>query len=227
MSNEQNQHTKYYNSKGEEVPSTTTVLKLYAKNLEPWANYIGKKGIDYKTFLQQKADLGTYIHSVCEKFFSSEMEIDKHPNDRYMSVRDYCILLYHLEEAKRILASRGYQPYAQELTLHGEKYGGTLDLLFYNKELDDYILVDLKTAKDTYNTMYMQLMAYCDLLLEIKNIHVSEVAILLIIKDPSCENFLKFYSTTDKSMNHYRLIFNQLLNIYYLLNEKEMNKLIS
>ena len=227
MSNEQNQHIKYYNSKGEEVPSTTTVLKLYAKNLESWANYIGKRGIDYKTFLQQKADLGTYIHSVCEKFFSPNMEVDKHPDEKYMGTRDYSILLYNLSEAKRILLEMGYKPYAQELVLHGERYGGTLDLLFYNEDLDDYIVVDLKTAKDTYNTMYMQMMGYCDLLLELKNITVSKVAILLITKDPASDNFLKFYSTQDNAMIHYQMIFNQLLNIYYLLDEKERKKLIS
>ena len=56
-------HTQYYNSKHEEVPSVTTVLKiLYKEGLLEWSNYIGKKGIDYTKFMEEKANLGTAVH---------------------------------------------------------------------------------------------------------------------------------------------------------------------
>ena len=62
--NEENTHVKYYNSKGEEVPSVTTVLKIFGKNLTGWANWLGFKRINVKEFVDNKAKFGTYVHSV-------------------------------------------------------------------------------------------------------------------------------------------------------------------
>ena len=222
-----NEHIKYYNSNGQEVPSVTTVLKLYSKQLEPWANFIGKKGIDYKTYLAEKAAIGTYIHSVCEKFFSSNMEVDTHPDANFVSVDDYRILLGRLIYLKNKLESLGYEPYAQELPIHGETYGGTIDLLFYNKTEDKYLMIDLKTSKSIYSTMYMQLMAYRNLLIEKMGIVVSEIAVLLIMKDPyEDDQFLKIIPCDDKAFRYF-IIFGNLLNIYYLLTDNEKRKLLS
>lgn len=225
MSN--NTHTTYYNSMGQEIPSVTQVLKLYGKHLESWANWIGRKGIDYKTYLMERAELGTYVHSVCEKFFSKDLEVDKHPDTKYLSPQDYQILLSRLEYTLILMKNKGYEPYAQELKISGETYGGTIDLVFYNKTNDKYIVIDLKTAKNAHDTMYMQLMAYCQLLTEKHNIHVSEVAILLITKDPDDKDFCKFYSTDDIQMIRKYKIFEYLLNIYYLLTDGERKKLLS
>lgn len=218
-------HTKYYNSNNEEVPSCTTVLKLYNKNLDGWANMMGLRKIKLKEYLDNAARLGTYIHSVCEKYFNPDMTPDTHPDTNYVSPQDYSILLSRFEILYNHLLGMGYEPYAQELELHGEKYGGTLDLLFYNKTTDKYILIDLKTAKSTYSTMYMQLMGYCQLLKETKNIDVSYIGILLIKRDPSDEEFCKLYSTKDTMCITRLEIFNQLLNIYYLLDDEERIKL--
>ncbi len=223
----QDEHIKYYNSKGEEVPSTTTVLKIYNKNLDGWANWMGLKGIKLEPWLREKANFGTYIHSICEKYFSPDMKVDIHPDLNWISTVDYLELLDRFQLVKDRLESMGYIPYKQEFVVHGERYGGTMDLLFYSESNDDYILIDLKTAKDTYNTMYMQLMGYVQLLQEKYNMNVSQVAILLIFKDTSDENFLKFYNTKGEYCQHYLDIFNGLLNIYYILTNEERGALIS
>lgn len=222
-----NEHMKYYNSKGEEVPSVTTVLKLYGKQLEPWANFIGKKGIDYKSYLNEKAALGTYIHSICEKFFSPNMKVDTHPDTNFVSIDDYRILLSRFEYFRKDLESKGYEPYAQELSIHGETYGGTIDLLFYNKTTDKYLMVDLKTSKSTYSTMYMQLMAYRNLLIEKMGIIVSDIAVLLIMRDPYEDKGFCDIIPCDDFAHRYFYIFGNLLNIYYLLTDSEKRKLLS
>lgn len=220
------EHTKYYNSKNEEVPSTTTVLKLLNKNLDGWANSLGFRHINIQKYLEEKAALGTYIHSVSEKYFNPDMKPDVHPDSNFMSGRDYSELLYRLDYVNTYLSDIGYKPLYQEFIMSGERYGGTLDLLFYNEELNKYLLVDLKSSKGLYNTMYMQLMGYVQLLEELHGIHVDEVAILLILKDMDDEDFLKIYNTDTHFCQHYLEIFNQLLNIYYILDDEERSKII-
>lgn len=221
------EHVKYYNSEGIEVPSCTTVLKLYNKNLDGWANMMGLRRIKLDEYLEQTARVGTYIHSVVEKYFNPTMTPDTHPDTNYISPQDYPILLSKLKTFDEYMRENGYEPYAQEMVIHGEKYGGTIDLLFYNKTIDKYILIDVKTAKSTYGTMYMQLMGYCQLLKEKHNIEVAYVGILLIKRDPYDEEFCKLYRTDDKLCRHKLEIFNHLLNIYYLLTDEERLKLVA
>ena len=50
--NKQDEHVKYYNGNGVEVPSCTNVVKLLNKpELIGWANYMGFKRINTSKFL--------------------------------------------------------------------------------------------------------------------------------------------------------------------------------
>lgn len=220
-------HVTYYNSKGEVVPSTTTVIKLLNKNLDGWANWMGLRGIRLKQYLDEKADVGTYVHSICELYFSGKLDNTVHADTRYLTPQDFTLLKIRLRHVDELLRSMGFRPYAQELELHGEKYGGTLDLVFYNDDTGEYILIDLKTAKDVYNTMYIQLMAYCNLILEKRGIHISKVGILLITRDPEDPKFCELYDVGCNMCEHYAGIFSNLLNIYYLLSDQERKRLLN
>ena len=224
MPRQKEEHTRYYNKNDIEVPSVTTIIKIFNKNLDGWANYMGLKGIRLDPYLEEKATLGTYVHAIGQKFFDENDEVDKHPDLNLISYNEYRELLRRYQAILDYMESMGYKPYVTEYAVTTENYGGTCDLLFYNQERNDYILVDIKTAKSTYNTMYMQLMAYANLLEVECNIHVSQVAILLILQDESKSNYFKLYSVNDPMCVHYKEIFFCLLKIYHLLTEAEKNQ---
>ena len=107
--------------------------------------------------------------------------------------------------------------------MHGERYGGTADIIFYNKEKDKYLLLDFKTSKNTYRSMFIQLAAYCQLLKETKGIEIDKVGIILIMKDTNETGFSNIVSSNDNIDN--LQIFNKLLDIYYLLDDNDKNAL--
>lgn len=219
--NEENTHVKYYNTKGEEVPSTTTVLKVFGKNLTGWANWLGFKRINVKEFVENKARLGTYVHSVAEDYFNGR--VSEYSDLQFMSQLDYQTLLSKFEYMRTVLQKQGYEVYATELEMHGERYGGTADIIFYNKEKDKYLLLDFKTSKNTYHSMFIQLAAYCQLLKETKGIEIDKVGIILIMKDTKDGKFSNIVSAGDNKDN--LQIFNKLLDIYYLLDDNDKNAL--
>ena len=219
--NDENNHVKYYNSKGEEVPSTTTVLKVFGKNLTGWANWLGFKRINVKEFVDNKAKFGTYVHSIAEAYFNNN--VPEYADLHYMSQLDYEKLLSKFEYMKNILEKQGYFVYATELEMHGERYGGTADIIFYNKEKDKYVLLDFKTSKNVYRSMFIQLAAYCQLLKETRGIEIDKVGIILISRDTSDAGFSNIVSSKNNMDN--LKIFNKLLDIYYLLDDNDRNAL--
>ena len=219
--NEENTHVKYYNSKGEEVPSVTTVLKIFGKNLTSWANWLGFKRINVKEFVDNKAKFGTYVHSVAENYFNNN--VSEYADLHFMSQLDYQTLLSKFEYINTILGKQGYEVYSTELEMHGERYGGTADIIFYNKEKDKYLLLDFKTSKNTYRSMFIQLAAYCQLLKETKGIEIDKVGIILIMRDTNESGFSNIVSSNDNIDN--LQIFNKLLDIYYLLDDNDKNAL--
>ena len=64
-------HTTYYNSKGDVVPSVTTVLKVIAKeSLIYWANSLGWKRKSVKRELDESSKVGTYVHLYIEAYIT-------------------------------------------------------------------------------------------------------------------------------------------------------------
>lgn len=214
---EKNTHRKYHNSNGEEVPSVTTVLRIFHKELSGWANSLGFRGINVKKYLEERALYGTNVHKVCECFFNDE-PVDSNVI-QFIGEATYERILEKLAYLKEILSEKGYTIYRTELALEGERFGGTIDLLFFNEEKNDYLLLDLKTSKSTYNTMLMQLSAYTMLLEECENIKVTKFGIILIEKETSDPNFSNIWKV--ESNLRYQSIFIQLLNIYYNLTDNE------
>ena len=217
MANQKNQdeHKKYFNSKGEEVPSCTTVLKLLAKNLEGWSNWLGRRGINYDEYMNEAASIGTEAHSLAESMIKQD---DEHTvNYSIISRKDEIILRERIRYLLDKLARLGYTKLESEVSLEGERFGGTLDLLCYNEELDRYLLLDFKTSKNIYKSMYIQLAGYCQLLKEVRNIEVSHVGIILLKREVTDKDFSNIMTAKDNLNNSE--IFTNLLNIYYLYGE--------
>lgn len=210
-----NTHIKYYNSKGEEVPSVTIVIKIFGKDLTGWANWLGKQGIDVKRYVDDKAAFGTYIHSLAESYFNNQEVAN---NNSWLSDMDFQLYMSKFAFIKKSMLDKGFKVYKCELVMHGERCGGTADIIFYNETTNKYILLDFKTSKSVYETMFMQLGGYTDLLKETNNIDISAVGIILITKDIEDPSLFNLVSTKDN--NKYREIFNKLLDIYYLLDTK-------
>lgn len=218
---EVNTHRKYYNKQGNEIPSVTTVLKIFHKELSGWANSLGFRGINVKKYLVEKALYGTYVHKVSECFFT-EQKIDPNIID-FIGESTYTNLIHKLNHLKDILYEKGYSVKSTELALEGERFGGTIDLLFFNEEKNDYLLLDLKTSKNIYNTMLMQLSGYVLLLKECEHIQVSKFGIILIERDITDTSFSNIWKV--ERNEQYQHIFLELLNIYYHLSDSERKSL--
>lgn len=217
-----NEHKKYYNSKGEEVPSVTTILNLLNNNLDGWANYMGLQGVNSKLYAKQRAEYGTYVHSICEKFFKQELpsNIDEFEVDEeFMSYDDFQVLYQKLVLIKELFKRRGYTYHSCELSLTCDKYGGTIDLVLYNEENDDFIILDFKTSKNVYSKYFIQLAGYTSLFRIEKGYRLNAVCIILIDKPVDDKNFLTIRKV---EKNEYNInIFNDLLNIYYSMTDSE------
>ena len=75
---ENKDHTTYYNSKGEVIPSVTTVLKVIAKDsLINWANSLGWKRLSVSKELNDASEIGTIAHNYIEALIMED-NITKH-----------------------------------------------------------------------------------------------------------------------------------------------------
>lgn len=217
-----NEHKKYYNSQGIEVPSVTTILKIVNNNLDSWANYMGMKGIDSKEYANKRADYGTYIHSICEKFFNYELpknHEDFELDERYLNRNQYISLYEKLTILRDMLRRNGYEYYASELSITEDKFGGTIDLVFYNEIDDEYIILDFKTSKKVYSKYFIQLAGYTMLFRMKYGYNIKGTGIVLIDKPINDREFLTMRSIDKNEYNVH--IFTSLLNIYYSMTDKE------
>ena len=197
---------KYYNSNQEEIPSVTTLLKFVNNHLDNWANYMGFKGINVKDYLSEKASHGTHIHSLCDSYFHG-VPINSEE------------LTFKLDTIKELFSRKGYEYYQSEYSLSGESFGGTLDLVLYNQEKDDYIIIDFKTSKNDYHKHYLQLAGYTLLLQEVCNASVKAVCVILIEKPIADSKFINLRLREDNL--HNEKILTLISNIYYECNTKE------
>ena len=155
---------KYKTSAGEYVPGVTTVLNILAKPALVWWGFEqgqlyerGEIGGLYEK-RDMAADAGTYSHLMIENHLKglpepspdglSEAAIDKAQG---------CFIAYLDWER-----SHEYKPLESERSLvsdlHG--FGGTIDI---SAVMGEHAIVDIKTSKDVYFTMKVQVAAYREL----------------------------------------------------------------
>lgn len=153
----------YKNKEGKRVLSVTTILGIISKPaLQFWANKIGLQGIKMTEYVDDKADIGTLAHSICEFYITgNKIEWEKYTKEQIMQA---------CKCAKKFFEWLSYQyefiPVASELELVSEKYqyGGCIDLLaILNGKLT---LIDFKTCSAIWNEQKYQVSAYHNLLNE-------------------------------------------------------------
>ena len=214
-SNDTTEHTKYHNSFGVEVPSCTTIVKLLDKpELVGWANYMGFRRIDVSKYLQLRADYGTACHEIAEQYMNGVMMNNYAEYEQYMSTEEYNEMISKVKYLLTILSSLNLEVVSTELQMHGERFGGTLDLLCRNIETGEFVLLDFKTSKRVYDSHLIQLGGYSMLLEEIYGISVHSIGVILLSKNEFDKNFLNLRKREDNKKNEQ--IFSKLLDIYWL-----------
>lgn len=215
---ELDKHRTYHNSKNEEIPSVTTILNFVNSHLDGWANYMGLKGVNTKKHVKERALYGTYIHTLCEKFFRNDVA-NLRPDYQYITQSNFDDLIFKLTTIREVFERKGYEFYNAELSLESELFGGTIDLILYNKEKDDYVIIDFKTSKSAYMKYYIQLAGYTKLVQETLNLNVKAVCIILLEKQVQDSTFINLRLRENNL--HNEEIFTFLLNIYYTCTSEE------
>jgi len=142
-------HTVYTNHAGVEVPSATTVLKMLNKPaLIHWANYLGFKRQSVDKVLNESAEIGTDFHDMVSKYTMGEPIDGEHYNDA----------IYLFKVFQKWSEEVEFKPVFSEESLVTEKFGGTIDALCYIE--GKLTVLDFKTSKNIYPSMFLQLAAY-------------------------------------------------------------------
>ncbi len=159
----------YIGSTGEFYPSVTTVIHILgSKKISRWANYLGFKHIDFDKELLRTANFGTAAHAFCRQVLDPSApnpepyECTLEEKAKLKNVILSFMQFQKLHNLKAIVTE--YEMVSDEL-----KVGGTCDIYgsfdYKDKHYDDCI-IDLKTAKQVQEIMWLQLGAYYYLLKE-------------------------------------------------------------
>ena len=207
-------HITYKNKSNKIIPSVTTILKIInKKELLYWANILGIKGKYVQKELESSAYIGTVTHKLIEAYVSKNILYDIDTMRIGNLAERICIkrafasfLKYYIRERNNI------EVINTELSLSGERYGGTIDLLDkYNKKIT---ITDYKTSSSFYPAMFLQLAGYDLLLRETKKIKTEQYKIILLNKKNG--DIAKIKICNDKKeMTTYRDCFKKLVEFYY------------
>jgi hypothetical protein len=158
-----NEKIHAYTLNGQKLPGVTTILNVIAKPaLIPWAvglavEHLRKNPEDFdgakaahRVRKEKAGDIGTAVHGFIEEYAKTGIEPTVEDPQAKKMVDKF--VEWAKEEGIKVLSS--------EVRLYSEThwYAGTADLVF---EKDGKIYVgDVKTAKDIYNTNYIQMAGY-------------------------------------------------------------------
>ena len=207
-------HTVYKNKEGVRVPGVTTALGILNKPaLIYWAWDLGIQGIDYKTFRDDKADIGTLTHLMALCYEKQEKPDTDYFTQAQIDLAETCFLKYLDWRDKQKIESIFLE---KQSVSEMYQYGGTLD----NYCLLDGVptLIDYKTGKAIYTEQFYQLAAYKNLLEEEGN-KVDQCIILRLGRNE--EEGFETKTMTDLSKQFE--VFLSCLKIYQLGKEIKRN----
>lgn len=204
-------HNEYfYNEK--EVPSVTTVLKILAKPaLVKWANIMGFKRKWVDDILEEKSEIGTRVHYIIEAYIKN----------RYLvwvdgKAIDKPLIKLYLDQFLRWYNKHDVEMIFMEESMTCEFYGGTID--FYGVIDGKKTVLDFKTSKDIYSSMFLQLSAYV-YMIEKHGLEVDQVAILAVNS-----NKFKYKVLPREQLDRYIetfILLSKTFNLWYSINEED------
>lgn len=197
-----NEHQKYFNSSGIEVPSVTTVLKiLNTPQLIPWANYMGFKRKKIKDILDEASYIGTSVHDLIAKILKYKfVNFKKYKDDK--AIMNCFHAFNNWKKENQII------PQKIELSLSCEDYGGTLDCLCILNSKST--LLDYKTSSAIHPSMFLQLGGYLRLLAE----HKYKVDMAGIVQLSKKTGEYSFICQPVEYLQEYVELFNKLVDVY-------------
>lgn len=197
-------HTAYFNPEGIEVPSVTTILKIVNKPfLVKWANIMGFRREKVEDILNDSAYIGTLVHQIIEAYLMKKMYIPI-----YGRMNSKMIIMMHLSSFISWMKTKDeVLPIFMERQVTSERFGGTID--FYGTVDGKYTILDFKTSKKAYATMFLQLAAYC-IMLEEQGLQVDQVAIINVRRDKYIETIV-----SREDLQYYIDAFQTLLTFFH------------
>jgi len=174
-------HTVYKTKAGARVPSVTTILGVLGEGKEAlihWSWKLGCQGIDYRTFRDSAASIGTLAHDMVLCHHRG-LDVDKTEyNPADVEAAENCLLSYWAWERGHKL-----ETILAEVPLVSQdlEFGGTVD--WFGMMDGVPTLVDFKTGSGLYPAHMIQVAAYMYLLRE-NNYPVEQVKILRIGRTP-------------------------------------------
>lgn len=206
-------HTIYRLDSGEKVPGATTVLNVLDKPaLIPWAWKLGMEGVDYRTYRDKAAEIGTLAHYMIEcELKGIEPDLTDYAPFQ-IDLSENCLLSWY--EWKK---NHDIQVIFSEMPLVSElyRYGGTIDC--YATVDGVKTIIDFKTGKGVYDSHVYQVAGYATLL-EANGYPVEAIRILNIPRsndETFQEKIVKDYYPAWK-------VFLSCVDVYYA--QKEFKK---
>ena len=148
---------RFYDIDGIKYPRVTTILNIiHCRELERWRGNLGNLEAD--RVMHQAAEIGTGLHKVCHIF----------NNDRSFEMPTTSKIGQMFDTYKQWFEAVIDEVIGTEQLVVNKKFGyaGTFDLLAVLKGDTVPSVIDLKTSKDFWPTMALQLAAYREALLE-------------------------------------------------------------
>lgn len=204
-------HIQYKNKAGKNVVGVTTALGVLNKPaLVAWAWNLGKQGIDWRKFRDDKADIGTLAHYLIMCHLTDEKPDTSDYSKNQIDLAENCILSYFEWEKTHPI-----KPILTETPLVSEshQFGGTCDI--YAELNGQKVLIDIKTGKGIYDEYAYQVAAY-KILLNEAEYNVDYAMILNVGRNEDEE----FQTKTFMNLDIEKEIFLNCLAIYKLKKEK-------
>lgn len=148
---------RFYEVGGKKYPRVTTILNIiHRPELERWRGELGN--VEANRIRNDMAEIGTSLHNVCRLFNrdqSFEMPSTSQIGQMFDTYRRWFeMVIDTVIETEQLVVSKKFG------------YAGTFDLLAVLKGDVTPSVIDLKTSKDFWPTMALQLSAYREALLE-------------------------------------------------------------
>lgn len=188
---EVNKRSEYIKN-NKHVPRVTEILSsmIHEDGLMSWANSLGFRKINYRGYLIEAANKGTYSHLAIERFLKNgdipQLFDERYPVNIAPIVQSTFNAFYkwwsQLNENHKVEIV-----FSEEKLVH-EYFGGTCDCVL--KIDDKYWLIDFKTSNHMNYKYTLQLGAYKFLLKECKNIDISGCVVLIL--DKSSKDYYEY-----------------------------------
>ena len=201
-------HQKYFNEARSQVPSVTQALSIISIPALPYVAWkLGTQGKDYKVEWKDKASIGTLVHKMIFAHDTGTNVDYGIYTQRQIDLAGICFDKYLLWEKQHTI-----KIVKLECSSVSEKYGygGTLDKLCILDDIDT--LIDYKSGKAFYRSMYYQGAGYKHLVKENKLGKVRDVVVLRFGR--KAEEGFEAWKATKEEMKLAWIIFLNALSLY-------------